>query len=56
MPDFRRLLDDLWGAFDPDEPLFCECGPDWECPDCALAAPVGPATESRGFRAASTGA
>jgi hypothetical protein len=41
MRDFRRLIDDLWGAFDPDEPLFCECSDNWECPDCSLAAPIG---------------
>jgi hypothetical protein len=40
MPDFRRLIDELWGAVDPDEPMLCECTGAWQCPDCLLAAPV----------------
>jgi len=47
MRDFRRLIDDLWGAIDPDEPMFCECTGAWECVDCSLSAraeDVAPAT------------
>ena len=40
MPDFRRLIEDLWGLLDPDEPMLCECTSAWQCSDCALAVPV----------------
>jgi hypothetical protein len=40
MPDFRRLIDDLWGAIDPDEPMLCECTNAWQCADCSLTASV----------------
>ena len=43
MRDFRRFIDDLWGAIDPDEPIFCECTGAWECVDCSLATRVEPA-------------
>jgi hypothetical protein len=45
---FRRLgevLDSLWSALDPDEPLLCDCQPSTVCADCALAAPVEPVTD-----------
>ena len=55
MRDFRRLIDDLWGAIDPDEPIFCECTGAWECVDCSLSAraeDVAPATAQAATTAA----
>jgi hypothetical protein len=43
MPALRRLIEDVWRAIDPDEPLFCDCSGTWECPDCSLAAGLAPA-------------
>lgn len=39
------VLDALWSAIDPDEPVLCDCAGAFTCPDCSLGAPLDAAAD-----------